>query len=130
MHVDVRKILSLFGGENDVGVVGQHEHVLRLCAVDRAQDVVDAGVHRLTAFYRDVCHEVVEDGFHAVARAYGDHGVRLEIFLLLVFLRFAFADYLAVLFHHVLDLDAVQLAEFQRRLERAVGIVGVDVRLD
>ena len=34
-----------------------------------------------------------------------------------------------MLFHHVFDLDAVQLAEFQGGFQSAVGIVGVDVRL-
>ena len=35
-----------------------------------------------------------------------------------------------MLFHHILDFYAVQLAEFERRFESEVGIVGVYVRLD
>ena len=95
-----------------------------------AQDVVHAGVHRLTAFYGDVHLRSLKIAFmpspaHTATMAYG-----LSSFLLLFSSSSRSPTDLAVLFHHILDLDAVQLAELERRFEGAVGIVGVDVRLD
>ena len=95
MDVDVGKFLCLFRSKDDVGVVGQHEHFLRLGRVDRAQDVVDAGVHGLTTFQCDVHLQILKDRLHAVAGADRHHAVRLQL-LLLIFFAFALTHQLAV----------------------------------
>ena len=132
-HADVLRRLrrGVLGGEADVRVVRQHDHVLGVDRGHALEDLPDRGVHRLPALDHDLRALAAEDV--AVAASLRDcherrggvrrlrRGVQLREPALPL-------DGLAV---HVADLDAsgVDDADRASAVERALGLVGVHVHL-
>ena len=115
--------LRLLRRQNDVLVVGEDEHVLRIDLLHRRRDVGSGGVHRLPAFDDAVDEEILEDVADALTRADGEHAL-----ILLFRLDLGFQG--AVLFEHVLDLGPIELAQLQRVGESDAGAVGMHMHLD
>ena len=117
------EVLCLLRREDNVGVVGEDEHVGGVYLLHGAGNVLRRGIHGLSALDDLIAQQVFEDIGKAVARADGEHA-HLLLFGLQLGLE------LAVLFEHVLYLDPVEFAQLERVGKRYAGSVGVDVHLD
>ena len=89
--------------------------------------VLDGGVHGLAAIDDLIDVQFLEDVDDAAAQRHADDAVGL---LLRRFLGGELGHALAVFLEHVVDLDGVQFAQFQRVLQRLAGVVGVYMHLD
>ena len=117
--------------KDDIGVVGQHEHLVGMGFVDGVGQILDRGVHGLPAVDHLVDAQIVEYAGDAFAQRHGHHAEGLVGHdRLRFFFRFLFGLTLAEFLKHIVDLDGVQLAQLERHLQRLAGIVGVDVNLD
>ena len=121
----------LLGGEDDVRVVREHEHLGGGCRLDRGDDLLGRGVHRLPALEHPRGAVPLEEP--AVAGA-GDDGndAGLERVVGVGHVRHRpeeAAGALLRLLVHVRDLDALERPEARPRRERRPGLVRVDVDL-
>ena len=117
------KRFRLFRRQNDVLVVGEHEYMFGVDLLHGGRNIARARVHGLPALDHAVHEQIFEDGGDAFARTDGEHAH-------LLFLRLALGAHGAVLFEHVLDLHAVQFAQFHRVLQGKPRRVGVHVHFD
>ena len=125
VHVPLGNLRRLLRGENNVAVIRENEHVLRVYAVDRAHERFDARVHRLAAVDDLVNAHLGEHLREAFAQGNRDDA----IFFIGRFFGFH-AGAFAPLFGHVLDLEVDQFAQREACLQRLAGIVGVHVYLN
>ena len=128
-HVLLRQLRGLLGREDDVGVVGQDEHVSGVGGLHRLGQILNAGIHGLSAVHDLIHHQILEDAVDALAQRNGHDAVVLQLGGLRLGGSLPLGLALAGLLEHVVHLDGVQLAQLQRILHGLAGVVGVHVHL-
>ena len=126
----LRQLGCLLGRQHHVAVVGEHEHAFGVHRVDGTEDIVNGGVHGLTALDDMIHRQITEDLAEALAQGHGHHA---EFLLRLCggFLlgRRILPLVLTALLQHVLNLQVDQLAQLQSVFKGVAGVVGMHMHL-
>ena len=126
--------------QNDVGVVRKNVDRVRVDLADGVQDILSAGIHRLSAFDHHVDADLGKDMAESAACGDTDKAVLFSFgsggcfrFFLLLFLRGnagrVLDQPLIVLLPHIVDLHAGQLSVGKTLLDREAGIIGMHMDL-
>ncbi|MNN46137.1 hypothetical protein D3C81_1605060 [compost metagenome] len=74
-----KQIARLLSGQDNIGVVRQHKHVLSRNRLDRLNEILGARVHRLPTGQNDIDTQAGEDFRNALARSNGDKSIRCQL---------------------------------------------------